>query len=130
MDVTCYETRNEQFLHLLDILDGNLGPLPLLAGESGHGDELYGVPRDTIISLTVNILELPSPQTRLIGDLGEDGQAVLGYLRVLLLRPDLEDLLELLLLVLSGGDDDGPVQQVQRQAMRTGVLGTADLGDP
>ena len=67
------------------------------------------------------------PQTSLIGDLGEDGQGVLGYLVVLFLGPDLEDLLEFLLLVLGGGDDDGSVEEVQGQAVGAGVLGPSDL---
>ena len=52
------------------------------------------------------------PQTGLVGDLSEDGQRVVRYLRVLLLCPDLQDLPQFLLVVLSGRDDDGSVQQV------------------
>lgn len=69
------------------------------------------------------------PQTGLISDLSEDGERVFRYLRVLLFCPDLQDLLQFLLVVLSGRDDDGSVQQVQRQPMGTGVLGATDLGD-
>ena len=69
------------------------------------------------------------PETGLVGDLGEDSQRVLRYLRVLLFSPDLQDLLQFLLLVLSGRDDDGSVQQVQRQPMGAGVLSPTDLGD-
>ena len=69
------------------------------------------------------------PQTGLIGDLSEDGQCVVRYLRVLLFCPDLQDMLQFLLVVLSSRDDDGSVQQVQGQPMGTGVLGAADLGD-
>ena len=72
---------------------------------------------------------MTKPQTGLVGDFSEDSQRVLRYLRVLLLGPDLEDLLQFLLVVLSGGYDDGSVQQVQWQPMGTGVLGATDLGD-
>ena len=85
----------EQGVDLLDVLHNDLRPLPLLAGQARHGDELDGV-----------------PQTRLAPDLGEDGERVIRDLRVLLLAPNPEDLLEVLLLVLGGRDDDGPVQQV------------------
>ena len=37
--------------------------------------------------------------------------------------PDPEDLPEILLLVLRGGDDDGAVQQVQGDPVRAGVAG-------
>jgi hypothetical protein len=58
------------------------------------------------------------PEAGLPRHLGEDGERVLADLAVLLFAADLEDLLELLLLVLRGGDDDGPVQQVQGHPVR------------
>jgi hypothetical protein len=69
------------------------------------------------------------PEAGLPRHLGEDGERVLADLAVLLLAADLEDLLELLLLVLRGGDDDGPVQQVQGHPVRRGVVRAPDLCD-
>ena len=57
----------EQRVDLLDVLDTDLRPLPLLAGQTRHGDELDGV-----------------TQTGLTTDLGEDSEGVIRDLRVLL----------------------------------------------
>ena len=69
------------------------------------------------------------PETSFPSDFGENCESIIGYFGVLLLAPDPQYLLEVLLLVLGGGNDDGPVQEVQRQTVGAGVARAPDLGD-
>ena len=132
----------EQGVDLLDVLNRYFCSFPLLGREPRHRDELYGVPG--LGSIYFRLALESSPQTGLIRDLGQDCQCLIWDLRVLLLSSDLEYLLQFLLLVLvkggvesvggswgylGGGDDDGPVQEVEGQTVGTGVLSAADLGN-
>lgn len=69
------------------------------------------------------------PETSFASNFCKNCEGIIRYLGVLLLAPDPQYLLEILLLVLGGGNDDGPVQEVQGQTMGTGVAGAPDLGD-
>jgi hypothetical protein len=62
-------------------------------------------------------------------DLGEQRERVLAHLDVLLLAADVQDLLDLLLRVRARRDDEQPVEQVDRDAVRALVVGAADARD-
>merc|ERR1719154_477947 len=102
----------KQAVNPLDIFDGYFRPLPLLTDQAGHRYELYGV-----------------PQTGLTANLRKNCESLFRYFGVVLLTSDLQDLPELFLFVHGGGDDDGPVQQVQGHTMGAGVLSASDLSD-
>ena len=69
------------------------------------------------------------PKTCFVGNLGQDSDTVVGDFAVLFFSSDLDDLSHLFFRVGSGGNDDHSVKQVDGDAMRRLVLGTADPSD-
>mmetsp|Transcript_37625 Transcript_37625/g.90727 ORF Transcript_37625/g.90727 Transcript_37625/m.90727 type:complete len:306 (-) Transcript_37625:761-1678(-) len=103
---------HEQPVHPLDVLDLHLRGLPLLRGQACRNDNVDGV-----------------AQTRLGADARQQLHRVVCHLNVLLLAPDRQDFEYLLVRVWLCAHDHQPIEQIQRNSVRTLVLSAANLGD-
>lgn len=68
-------------------------------------------------------------QGRGLANLGQEFQGLFGHLHVFLLAACLENLANLLRVVVLGGDDQQPIQQIQWHSVRSFVVRAADVGN-
>ncbi len=86
--------------------------LSFLADQVGSGDQLNRV-----------------SERGLFADLGEHNHGLLAHLDVLFLAADLQDLLDLVLLVRRGRNDEQTIEQIDGYAVRALIVGAANARD-
>mmetsp|Transcript_44522 Transcript_44522/g.43176 ORF Transcript_44522/g.43176 Transcript_44522/m.43176 type:complete len:249 (-) Transcript_44522:632-1378(-) len=103
---------HKERVHLPYVLHFHLGGFPLLGHQVRGGNQVDSI-----------------SECGFSANPGEELHGIFRDLDVLFLAPDVQDLLDFLLIVGLSGDDEGPIQKVQREPMGTFVVSPSDLGD-